>query len=121
MKKTLNRREYEKLSAILGIEKRVMEILSDNKVLDASACRSVLVRGDYKRILSEGKYGNSHIIGALAKEYGISRSSVELIIYNKEINKTLACTGCGKPVSKYKFARYGGLCDGCLVAQVKIN
>lgn len=121
MKKQLGWQESEKLSRIMGIDKQVIVTLSERGILNTTECRSILIRSDYKRILSEGKHSGSHIIGALVKEYGLSRSSVELIIYNKKPNKMCSCTRCGNPVSKYKFSRYGGLCEACLVAEIKID
>lgn len=121
MKKTLNSREKEKLSRILEIDGQMIEKLSGHDILDSTACRAIIIRDDYRRILSEGRHSGSHIVGALAKEYGLSRSTIEMIIYNKIPNKKCACIRCGSSVTRYKFARYGGLCDTCLVGEVKID
>ena len=105
MKKTLNSREKEKLSRILKLDSEIIEKLSEHDILDTSACRAVIIRSEYQDI----------------KSLGLSRSAIDLIIYQKEPNKKCACTRCGNPVTRYKFARYGGLCDQCLVKQVNIE
>lgn len=121
MKKTLNNREKEKLSRILKLDSEMIEKLSEHDILDTSACRAIIIRSEYQEIKSQGRHHGGHIARALAEAYGLSLSAVELIIYKKEANKKFACTCCGSPVSKYKFTRYGGLCDACLVRQVKIE
>ncbi|UYI64324.1 hypothetical protein [Bacteroides ovatus] len=121
MKKTLNTREKEKLSRILQLDSEIIEKLSEHDILDTSACRAVIIRSEYQDIKSLGRYNGGHIVRALAEAYGLSRSAIDLIIYQKEPNKKCACTRCGNPVTRYKFARYGGLCDQCLVKQVNIE
>lgn len=121
MKKTLTNREKEKLSRIMEIDGPTIEKLSEHDVLDTSACRAAIIRSEYQEIKNLGRHHGGHIARALAEAYGLSLSAIELIIYKKEANKKFACTCCGSPVSKYKFTRYGGLCDACLVRQVKIE
>lgn len=121
MKKTLTNREKEKLSRILEMDCPVIEKLSELDVLDTCACRAAIIRSEYYEIRNQGKYHGGHIARALAEAYGLSRSAIDLIIYKKESNKKCTCTCCGNPVSKYKFTRYGGLCDACLVKQVEIE
>lgn len=121
MKKTLNNREKEKLSHILEIDSSLMETLSEHDILDTAACRAVIIRSEYHELRSLGEHHGGHIVKALAKAYGLSRSAIDLIIYKKETNKKCTCTCCGNPVSRYKFTRYGGLCDVCLVNQVRIE
>lgn len=121
MKKTLTNREKEKLSRILEIDGPVIEKLSEHDILDTSACRAVIIRSEYHEIRNQGKHHGGHIARALADAYGLSLSAIELIIYKKEANKKFACTCCGNPVSKYKFTRYGGLCDHCLVKRINVE
>ena len=121
MKKTLTNREKEKLSCILAIDGLLIEKLSERELLDTSACRAVVIRSEYNELRRQGKYNGGHITRALAEAYGLSRSAIDLIIYKKESNKKCPCTRCGNPVSRYKFTRYGGLCDACLIRQVKIE
>lgn len=121
MKKTLTNREKEKLSRILEIEGTLIEKLSEHDILDTPACRAVIIRSEYNGLRRQGGHSTGHITRALADAYGLSRSAIDLIIYKKESNKKCTCTCCGNPVSKYKFTRYGGLCDACLVKQVKIE
>ena len=121
MKKTLNNREKEKLSRILEIDGPTIEKLSEHDILDTPACRAVIIRSEYYELRSQGKHYAGHIVQALAEKYGLSRSAIDFIVYKKESNKKCACACCGNPVSKYKFTRYGGLCDACLVKQVKIE
>lgn len=121
MKKTLNNREKEKLSHILNIDSSLIEKLSEHDILDTPACRADIIRSEYNELRSQGKHYAGHIVQALAEKYGLSRSAIDLIIYKKESNKKCTCTSCGNPVSKYKFSRYGGLCDACLVKQVNIE
>lgn len=121
MKKTLTNREKEKLSRILEIDGPTIEKLSEHDVLNTSACRAAIIRSEYQDIKKLGLHHGGHIVRALADAYGLSLSAIELIIYKKEANKKFPCTCCGSPVSKYKFTRYGGLCDACLVRQVKIE
>lgn len=121
MKKTLNNREKEKLSRILEIDSKLIEKLSEHDILDTSACRAIIIRGEYQEIKKLGKHNGGHIARALAEAYGLSRSAIDLIIYKKEPNKKCTCTRCGNPVTRYKFARYGGLCDKCLVCQINIE
>lgn len=121
MKKTLNTREKEKLSRILQLDSEIIEKLSEHDILDTSVCRAVIIRSEYQDIKSLGRHNGGHIVRALAEAYGLSRSAIDLIIYQKEPNKKCACTRCGNPVTRYKFARYGGLCDQCLVKQVNIE
>lgn len=121
MKKTLNNREKEKLSRILNIDSSLIAKLSEHDILDTSACRAAIIRTEYHELCSQGKFHGGHIVRALAEAYGLSRSAIDLIIYKKESNKKCTCTSCGNPVSKYKFSRYGGLCDACLVKQVNIE
>ena len=82
-------------------------------------CRAVIIRSEYNELRRQGGHTSGYITRALADAYGLSRSAIDLIIYKKESNKK--CTCCGNPVSKYKFTCYGGLCDICLVKQVKIE
>lgn len=121
MKKTLTNREKEKLSRILQLDSEIIEKLSGHDILDTSACRAVIIRSEYQEIKKQGLHHGGHIARALADAYGLSLSAIELIIYKKEANKKFACTCCGNPVSKYKFTRYGGLCDQCLVKQINIG
>lgn len=121
MKKTLTNREKEKLSRILAMDVTLIEKLSEQDILDTSACRAVIIRSEYYEIRNQGRHNGGHIARALADAYGLSRSAIDLIIYKKESNKKCTCTCCGNPVSKYKFTRYGGLCDACLVKQVEIE
>lgn len=121
MKKTLTNREKEKLSRILEMDSTLIEKLSEHGILDTSACRAAIIRSEYYEIRNQGRHNSGHIAHALADAYGLSRSAIDLIIYKKESNKKCTCTCCGNPVSKYKFTRYGGLCDACLVKQVEIK
>lgn len=121
MKKTLNNREKEKLSRILEIEGSLIEKLSEHDILNTSACRAAIIRSEYNELRNLGRHSGGHIVRALADTYGLSRSAIDLIIYKKESNKKYTCTCCGNPVSKYKFTRYGGLCDACLVRQVQLE
>lgn len=121
MKKTLNNREKEKLSRIMEIDDQMIQKLSEHDILNTSACRAIIIRDDYRRILSEGRHSGGHIVSALANDYGLSRATIEMIIYNKTPNKKCTCIRCGNSVTQYKFTRYGGLCDTCLVREVKID
>lgn len=121
MKKTLNNREKEKLSRILEVESSLIEKLSEHDILDTPSCRAIIIRTEYQELRNQGKFSAMHIVHALAEAYGLSRSAIDLIIYKKEANKKHTCIRCGNTVSRYKFARYGGLCDACLIRQVDIE
>lgn len=53
------------------------------------------------------------------QKYDVSKSYIELIIYDKKVNKGKPCVRCGKLISTYKWGRNNGVCDNCISKQLK--
>ena len=117
----LSEKELGKLSTILEIPVEKLEKLYRAGALNTSGIRGMLIKSDYERLTKEYKqYSKTQIISAIQKEYGISRSMVEMLIYNKQINPICKCSVCGKEITRYKFSKNKGICDECLIPQIPL-
>ena len=73
---------------------------------------------EYKEREKEKKYSKKSIIEALMAKYNVSKSYIELIIYDKRHAKSKECVKCGRKVSTFKWEFNGGICDECIKTEI---
>ncbi|MDR1716073.1 MAG: hypothetical protein LBS20_09515 [Prevotella sp.] len=113
MKKQLDKDELKKLSGILNIENDVLLALSDRNLLNYSQARALLIKSEYDKLIQDGKNKKCRIMTGLANKYGVSKSYIEIFIYNKSGNKCYHCSGCRRRISCYQFRTNEGKCKAC--------
>lgn len=109
-------RELARLANILKVDEELLIQL--RSVLDVRQVRRILVEKDFQDAVKEGKFQKKQIVSALMKEYRMSQSGIEHIIYATVINKEKFCTLCGAAISKYKWTRNKGACDNCIAKEI---
>ncbi len=119
MKKNLTEQNLSFLSEILQIEKKALNRI--RAVIDTKKSIRLIIRLQYERAVEERKLTKKQIILWLMSEYGMSKSSVEKIIYSAVARKEKFCTRCASGMSKRKFAINKGVCDKCIVKGIKSN
>lgn len=117
--RNLTLKDCEKLSALCGTPVVELMKLRDIGVLDKCAVIRHIVAYDYQRITKDGKFTLKQVKAAIAAEYKLSTGSIENIIYHKEYRKS-ACQQCGNSVSPQELKRNGGICDACVVSNIKL-
>lgn len=113
MKTKLTTQQIKSLSVLLNQDEEVLKQLDKYGILDISKSRAYLIKAEYKQISGESGQRKQDIVLQLAQKYRLSVSSIEVIVYSKQINKRLLCNNCGSEITKYKYGKNEGKCDNC--------
>ncbi|NDW08748.1 hypothetical protein [Dysgonomonas sp. 520] len=113
MKRPLGKDDLKILSGILGIENDILIGLSDKDLLKHSQAKALLIKTEYDRLVQEGKNKKCRIMADLATKYGVSKSYIEIFIYNKVNGKSYYCSCCGRKISLYQSKKNSGKCNIC--------
>lgn len=111
--------EIEKLAGITGVSVTDLTKLNDMRLINEPHAVDLLIRNDYKRLLSSTTYSVRQIISALASHYYVPTSRVTQAMYLKRQKEDI-CKACGRPVSKSVLKKNNGLCNECCVKSIKI-
>lgn len=116
MKKELTKEEIHLLARVQKTD--VSILMSVRHLLDTKLVRSKLIMYEYKERVREKRYNKKNIIEVLMKRYGVSKSYIELIIYNKRPAIGKECVRCGRKVSFLKWNCNDGVCDECIKTEI---
>lgn len=117
--KRIQEKDLSKLSTITGIPLESLSKLHAMGLFDESKIIDILIKDDYKRIRTGGKYSVRVITSALMHEYQVSKGKVQSAIYHKR-KREFICSQCGKTIKKAEFQRNEGLCDACVINNIKL-
>lgn len=117
--KQLQDKELEKLSTISGVPVADLQNLHALGVLNPRTVIACLIKYDYKRIRSCGRYSVRQITAAIMQEYQVSKNTVQNAIYEKK-KKEFFCSQCGRLVKKAELRRNNGLCDQCTINSIQL-
>lgn len=112
MGKELSKEELCLLAMIQKID--IKTVMSVRHLLDIRLVRNKLILFEYNEQTKDRRVVKRDIIRSLMKKYGISKSYIELIIYEKRPGKGKQCTQCEKIISTFRWNRNDGLCQECL-------
>lgn len=105
-----------------NIDEDVMIRLFQNNALNPAAIKAFLIKFNMDKILAETVLNKNQAKTVLAKEYGVSASNIETVIYNKNtVSKGKQCVICGNEMTRYKFTKNQGVCDDCLIKQANVS
>ncbi|GAB6119575.1 hypothetical protein [Dysgonomonas termitidis] len=113
MKKNLSASDIQVLEGLVNIPEDILLTLNNLGLIDTSSVLNIIIRNEYQTLIKDGSCLKKDAVILLGKKYGISKSSIEIIVYKKEMNKKKQCPSCNKEVSKYKYLKNDGLCDSC--------
>lgn len=116
--KRLQEKDLEKLSKISGVPISDLQKLHALRVFHESNVIDRLIKHDFRRIRRNSKYTVTQVIGALALSYQVSEDKVRNAIYEKK-QREFICTKCGKVVKKTELVRNNGICDSCVIDNIK--
>lgn len=117
MKQKLTKEELFMLARLKKIDLVLLSRMQD--CLDPKRIRSKLIQHEFTYLAKEKKFRKGHIIKALMNKYDVSKSYIELIIYNNKQSKGKQCVRCGRLVTAYKWGRNNGVCDSCITKAIK--
>lgn len=107
---------------INNIDEDVMLFLFHQGCLNPTGIKSALIKHNMDKILNETALNKNQAKIALAKEYGVSSSSIDTVLYNKvTTHKPKHCVCCGAEMSKYQFTKNQGVCDNCLIEKANLS
>ena len=114
----LREKDLLKASAIFEVTIDTLKRMNEQGLLNVPRIRGIVMRQDflnYKRHISKskGKFGESEILVALSKEYGLSIYHVRNIVYRNYNGKMCFCKMCGVRISISTAKRTGGVCTRC--------
>lgn len=109
----------EELYLLARVQKTDVSILMNVKhLLDTKLVRRKLIMYEYKERVREKRYNKKNIVEVLMEKYGVSKSYIELIIYNKRPAVGKECVKCGRKVSLMKWNCNDGVCDECIKTKI---
>lgn len=117
MKQKLTNEELFMLARLKKIDSAVIARLQE--CLDPKKVRAKLIQYEFTCLAREKVFKKGHIIRALMDKYGVSKSYIEQIIYERMIYKTQICVRCGRHITAYKWGRNNGVCDSCINKAIK--
>lgn len=117
MKKNLSVSDIQILSDLVNIPEDILSTLHNLGMINISSTLNIIIRNEYQALIKDGSCLKKDAVILLGEKYGISKSSVEIIVYKKEMNKKGHCSSCDRKVSKYKHQKNNGLCDSCSLKQ----
>lgn len=117
MKQELTKEDIYFLARVQRMD--VETLLSIRSLLDVKKVRAKLILFEYRERVKERQFSKKLIIEMLMEKYNVSKSYVQLIIYDKQTNRGKQCVRCGKRISTYVFGRNNGTCDSCLKKELK--
>lgn len=116
MRKELSKEELHFLARIQKID--IKTVMSVRHLLDTKIVRNNLILFEFKEQTKDRRLIKRHIIEALMKKYGYSRSYIEQIVYDSKITHR-PCTSCGENTNISQWKRNQGICTKCLKKQQK--
>ncbi len=119
LKVQLTDKEFQKLAAQTGVSQYDIQKLYSMGVLRERGLQELLIRYDYDKIRSLGKYRPSQIISRLVMYYHVSREVVSGSVYNRTKTQYY-CEDCGKLIKKSEYKRNDGLCDDCVSRSIEL-
>lgn len=117
MKQELTKEEIYFLARVQKID--VDTLMSIRNILDAKKVRAKLILYEYRERVKDKQFSKKLIIEMLMEKYDVSKSLIEIIIYDKQTNRGKKCVRCDKRISTYIFGRNNGICDRCLKIELK--
>lgn len=117
MKQKLTKEELFMLARLEKIDFAVISHLQE--YLDPKRVRAKLIQYEFTCLVRKNVFKKGHIINALMKKYGVSKSYIEQIIYERMIHKKRVCVRCGRLITAYKWGRNSGVCDSCINKAIK--
>ena len=111
MKKSLEKWEIELFADIQKADYK--SLLQIKKFLDPKQIRFLLIKNEYHRRTFGKRVRKTNVVKDLSKQYGVSISYIETIIYNKDPNKGRECVRCGKYTPNYWWNKNDGVCRRC--------
>jgi formylmethanofuran dehydrogenase subunit E len=117
-KNTITEQEINKLSIMFGIDAGILIALASLGLLNISKSAALLIQEEYHEMVHNGELPKTQIASILAEKYKISKSSIEVIIYDKVNNKNRPCDQCGTEISKYKYVKNNGVCNDCIATKL---
>lgn len=113
MKQELTKEDIYFLARAKKIE--VETLLKVKSMLDPKKVRSTLIRYEYRERTKHSSVCKRDIVNLLMKRYNVSRSTIELAIYERPSDiRQKECVECGKMTSYYRWVKYNGLCKKCI-------
>lgn len=109
----------QKLAVITGVDLKVISEFAAMNLFSHSRVLEFLVKHDWKILSRTKSYTSEHKLQALANEYNYSTSRIKDIVWSRP-KISYFCTYCGQEISEVKSRHNGGLCDKCVVKQIKI-
>lgn len=116
MKKELTTEEISFLARVQGID--VDMLLNISKLLDIYKVRKILIEYEYKERTKDKKIMKKLVVESLMKKYEASRSSIEIIVYEKQANRGKQCVRCLQYISSFRWNRNNGVCSNCMETEI---
>lgn len=112
-----------KYAEIKNYDKDTIISLFRDDALNVKTVKAELIRHDMNRVLETTTLSKTQAKMAVAKEYGVTKSHVETVVYNKNIKEsnTFRCEKCGAEMSRYKYTKNKGICDYCIIKEAGVN
>lgn len=115
----LTDKEFQKIAAKTGVSQYDLQKLYSMGMLRERGMQDVLIRYDYYKIRSLGKYKPSQIISRLMMFYHVSRDAVAGAVYNRAKTQYY-CENCGKLLKKSEYKKNDGLCSDCVTKSIEL-
>ncbi len=113
MKRNLKSEELQLFARIKRLDVVLLSKLEG--VLDPRRVRKVLIRYEFKERCRGSILPKREVVNLLMKKYGVSRSTIEGVIYEHyTAARQKECVICGRLTSYYRWSKYDGRCKKCM-------
>lgn len=111
--------EYNKLSTLTGVPVMDLQKLDAMGLLVNAVAVKLVFEYEYKLQRKTNKVLPKLIIQAIANKYGLTTEKVRRYMFARE-RPVFYCSKCQQETSKAVYIRNEGLCDKCLVENIKL-
>ncbi len=111
--------EYNKLSEVTGVPVMDLQKLDAMGLITNEVAVKLVFEFEYKLQRKTNKVLPKLIIQAIANKYGLTVEKVRRYMFVRE-RPVYYCSRCQQETSKAEFRRNEGLCDKCVVENLKL-
>lgn len=111
--------EYNKLSTVTGVPVMDLQKLDAMGLLSNEVAVKLVFEYEYKLQRKTNKVLPKLIIQAIANKYGLTTDKVRRYLFARE-RPVYYCSRCQRETSKTEFRRNEGLCDKCVIENIKL-